>query len=241
VILVNRSLANQYFPGVSPVGRRLKLGLNDIHGEIVGVVGDVRHRKLEKAGGPEYYVPFSQVALNSMSIVMRGKLDTGIGSSLRAAVQELDKDLPVFQVRSMESLVSDAMARQRFSTTLFGAFAGVALVLAAAGLFSVMSFLVAQRTHEIGVRMALGAQRRDVLRLIMGKGVALVLAGIGAGLAGALGLTRLMQGLLFGVGATDPPTFASISLILVAVALLACYLPARRASRVDPMVSLRCE
>jgi putative ABC transport system permease protein len=225
------------------VGKRLHLGLNGIHGEVVGVVGDVRDRHLDKEADSEYYVPYRQVPVDEMSFVVRAQSgDTSaLAQPLRSVVQGLDKDLPLYQVRTMESRVADSVARQRFSMTLLVAFAGLTLALAAVGIFSVMSFLVAQRTHEIGVRVALGAQGRDILRMVVRYGMTLALVGIAAGLAGAFALTRLMSGLLYGVSPTDPVTFAAIALLLALVALAACLVPARRATKVDPMVALRYE
>jgi putative ABC transport system permease protein len=243
VLLINETLQRRFFPGEDPLGKYLNLGLNDIHGMIVGVVGDVRQRRLDREVEPTYYVPYQQVPINSMSLAVRTKTDDPMSlvSAVRAVVQELDKDLPLFEVHPMESLVADSIARQRFSMTLLAAFAGLALVLAAVGIFSVMSFLVAQRTHEIGVRMALGALTRDVLKLVMMHGMKLTLVGVSVGLGAAFGLTRLMSSLLFGVSATDPMTFVGVAVVLVSVALLACWVPARRATRVDPMVALRYE
>ncbi|PYS88842.1 MAG: hypothetical protein DMF64_19435 [Acidobacteria bacterium] len=243
VMLINETLARHYFAGQDPIGQRLDVGLNDIHGEIVGVVGDVRDRHLDKAADPEYYVPNLQVPVGTMTLVVRTKTNdpTSVAASLREVVQQLDKDLPLYEVRTMESRVADSVARQRFSMTLIVAFAWLALALAAVGIFSVMSFLVAQRTHEIGVRMALGAQASDILRMIMRHGMALTLIGVAIGLGLAFMLTRLMTSLLYEVSATDPVIFGGIALLLAFVALLACYLPARRATRVDPMVALRYE
>jgi putative ABC transport system permease protein len=242
VLLVNETLARKYFPGQDPVGQRLHIGLNGIHGEIVGVVGDVRDRHLEKEADPEYYVPFRQVPTSSMALVMRVRTDpASLAAPLRAVMQGLDKDLPLYEVRTMESRVADSVARQRFSMTLLAAFAGLALALACVGIFSVMSFLVAQRTHEIGIRVALGAQPQDILRMVAGQGMALALTGVGVGLAAAFALTRLMTGLLYEVSATDPSIFVGIALLLALVALLACLMPARRATKVAPMVALRHE
>jgi putative ABC transport system permease protein len=243
VLIVNETLARQLFPGEDPLGKRLAIGLNSIHGEIVGVVGDVHSRGLEREAGLELYVPYEQTPFNSMQLVLRTKEGdpAALAAPLRAAVREIDKDVPLYEVKTMEQLVADSVARQRFSMTLLAAFAGLALALAAVGIFSVMSFLVAQRTHEIGVRVALGAQARDILRMVVRYGMGLALAGVAAGLAGAFALTRLMSGLLYGVSATDPVTFAGVSLLLVVVALAACLVPARRATKVDPMVALRYE
>jgi putative ABC transport system permease protein len=243
VILINETLARKYFPGEDPIGKRLHLGLSSINGEIVGVVGDVRDRHLDKEASPEYYVPYQQVTIGDMSFVVRAKSGdpSALAQPLRSVVQGLDKDLPLYQVRTMESRVAESVARQRFSMTLLVAFAGLTLALAAVGIFSVMSFLVAQRTHEIGVRVALGARERDIVGMVVRYGMTLALVGIAAGVVGAFALTRLMSGLLYGVSPTDPVTFAAIALLLALVALAACLVPARRATKVDPMVALRYE
>ncbi|HKQ53228.1 MAG TPA: ABC transporter permease [Pyrinomonadaceae bacterium] len=243
VILINETLARKHFAGVDPVGQRLKVGINDINGEIVGVVGDVRSSSLSKEAGPEFYVPYAQVPIGDVSLVVRASSadPAPLTQSLRAAVQELDPDQPLYEVHTMNALLSESVSRQRFSMTLLALFAALALMLASVGIFGVMSFLVTQRTHEIGIRMALGAQRRDVLKMVVGQGMKLTLVGVALGLAAAFALTRLMSSLLYGVSATDPLTFAGVSLLLAGVALLACYVPARRAMKVDPMVALRYE
>jgi putative ABC transport system permease protein len=221
----------------------LKLGLNGINGEIIGVVGDVRDHALNKEAPPEFYLPYTYMMTGSMSITTR--LKTGdpmnFASSLRVAVQEIDKDMPVYQVQTMESRVSASLTRQRFSMTLLTALAGLALALAVAGIFSVISSLVAQRTHEIGIRTALGAQRLDVLGLILGQGMKLTMIGLGVGLVLSITLTRLMGEFLYQVKPTDPITFVVIPLILAGVALAACWIPARQATKVDPLVALKYE
>ncbi|HEX8140379.1 MAG TPA: ABC transporter permease [Pyrinomonadaceae bacterium] len=244
VILINETLARKHFGSVeAAVGQRLKLGLNEINGEIVGVVGDVRSNNLMKEAGPEFYVPHAQAPFGDVSLVVRTSADdpTLLTPALRSAVQEIDRDQPLYEIRTMNALVAESVSRQRFSMTLLAVFAMLALALACLGIFSVMSFLVIQRTHEIGIRMALGAQTGDVLRMIIGQGMRLTIAGIGLGLVSAFALTRLMRSLLFGVSASDPLTFAGVAVLLSIVALLACFIPARRAARVDPMVALRYE
>ena len=189
----------------------------------------------------QMYMAHEQVgSFAANAVVVRTQVDPlSLGTAVRKVVWEIDKDQPVSDIRSMEEIVSRAVARQRFSMMLLGIFAMLALVLAAVGIYGVMSYSVAQRTQEIGIRMALGAQRSDVLKMAVGQGLRLVLIGIVIGLAVAFGLTRVMASLLFGVSATDPATFVTISLVLVSVAVLASYIPALRAARIDPMVALR--
>ncbi|MDT5296556.1 MAG: putative transport system permease protein, partial [Acidobacteriota bacterium] len=191
----------------------------------------------------QYYVPYAQRSTGTdLFIVARTEGDpSSLAPAVRGAIMSVDRDLPVYRVTTMERMVADSLAQRRFSMFLFGVFAALALVLAVVGLYGVMSYAVAQRTHEIGLRMALGAQGRDVLRMIIGQGMTLVAVGLGLGLLGALMLTRVMSSLLYGVSATDPLTYAGIALLLAAVAFLASYIPARRATKVDPMVALRYE
>ncbi|HEY9285306.1 MAG TPA: ABC transporter permease, partial [Pyrinomonadaceae bacterium] len=242
-IIVNEAFARRHLAGEEPLGKRLRLGINNIEGEIVGVVGDVRGSSLATEPSPEYYIPHALTPFGDVSLVVRTSTSdpAALAPALRAVVNELDREQPLYDVRTMQSLVARSVARQRFSMTLIAVFAVLAVALASAGIFSVMSFLVAQRTHEIGIRMALGAQRRDILRLVVGHGMALTVAGLVIGLVASFFLTRLMAGLLYQVSAKDPAVFAGIPLVLAAVALAACYLPARRATKVDPMVALRYE
>jgi len=242
VLVVNEAFARRHLAGADPLGQRLRLGINGIEGEIVGVVGDIRGTSLATPAEPEYYVPAAVISSNDLTLVIRTATDPAtLAPALRQVVAEMDKDLPLYDVRTMESLVARSVARQRFSMTLVGVFAVLALLLSAVGIFSVMSFLVAQRTHEIGIRMALGAQARDILSMVIRHGIGLTLVGVALGLAGAFALTRLMSGLLYEVSATDPFVYGGITALLAAVALLACYLPARRATKVDPLIALRYE
>jgi putative ABC transport system permease protein len=207
------------------------------------VVSDVRQFELTAAPRLQMYLPNVQFEwFVPTHLVVKTDVDPlSLAAAVRETVWAVDKDLPVSDVRTMEEVISESLARQRFSTLLLGVFAGLALVLAAVGIYGVMSYSVTQRTHEIGIRMALGAQKSDVLKLTVGQGLKLVLAGVVIGVAGSLVLTRLMSSLLFGVSATDPATLVTISLVFVGVALLASYIPARRAAKVDPLTALRYE
>jgi putative ABC transport system permease protein len=242
VVIINDSLARRLFPAGNPVGQRLVFGHTREAREIVGVVGNVRHLGPSAEARAEVYWPYLQNARWSMFIVVRATSDPlNLIAALRQAVRAIDQELPIFSVRTMEERVANSVAQPRFGMLLLSLFAGSALVLAASGIYGVISHSVSQRVHEVGVRMALGAQAKDILKLVVGEGMALTLIGIAIGLAGAFALTRLMSGLLYGVSATDTATFLFISLSLAGVALLACYIPARRLMSVDPMVALRHE
>ena len=248
VVIITETLARQFFPNEDPIGKRIKPGINTIEGdtttmrEIIGVVGDVRNRGLDTAPKQAYYVPQTQVPFDQMVMVVKTADDPhNLISAATKQVSAMDPDIPVFGVKTMEEYLSTSVAAPRFSTTLLTIFAGVALVLTVVGLYGVMSYSVAQRRNEIGIRLALGAQSRDVLLMIVKQGSLLIGLGLVIGLSGAFALTRLIASMLFGVTAKDPLTFTAVGALLAAVALLACYVPAWRATKVDPMEALRYE
>ncbi len=245
VAIISETLARRYFPNQDPIGRQMRFGFppnSNVAREIVGIVGDVRDSALSRKPGPMMYVPFAQAPLWGGEVVVRSSLSaSSVAAAVRQATHAIDKDLPVTDIESLPDALGQSISQERFRTLLLGSFSAIALVLAAIGIFGVISYSASQRTHEIGIRMALGAQPRDVLRLILGQGAKLALFGLSVGVVAAFLLTRLMASLLYGVSATDPVTFGAVAIVLLAVALLACYIPARRAMKVDPLVALRYE
>ena len=246
VVMVNEALARQYFGGHA-LGQRLQMfGPEPI--EIVGVLGDVRHNGLDSEPQPEMYISYKQMpgrarfGTGATSIVVRSAGDPlALVALVRQAVLGIDPNLPLDNVMTMDQRLSASVAEPRFYALLLGLFAALALLLAVVGIYGVLSYNVSQRHREIGVRMALGAQRRDILRLVVRQGLLLTFIGVALGLAGAFGVTRFLATLLFGVTTTDPATYVGLSVLLVVVAFLACWIPARRATRVDPMTALRYE
>lgn len=248
VVIINKAFADGYFRGKNPLGQKINLhlagltGKPDLPDEIIGVVGDVHESSLAAAPDPLAYWPYPEAPYKMMTVVVRAATPPlSLVSAIRRALGRMDKDQPMAKIRAMDQLVANSVASSRFMMFLLSAFAALALVLACIGIYGVMAYSVAQRTHEIGIRMALGAQKKDVLGMVIGQGFRLTLLGTVMGIAGAIALTRFLSSLLYGVKAADPLTFVAVSLLLGAVALLACYIPARRAMRVDPMVALRYE
>jgi putative ABC transport system permease protein len=240
VVIVSQQLVNQVFKDEEPLGKRLITVMADTRYEIVGVVGDIRHQSL--AGVPAATMYFPTIQSNFTNLVIRTKSDPlSIAAGVRKEIQAMDPDQPVAAAKPMTAWVDQSVSSQRYRTTLLGLFAALAMVLAATGIYGVMSYTVAQRTHEIGVRMALGARQRDVLKLVVRQGMIVVLVGVALGLIGAFALTRVMASLLFQVTARDPITFVVVAALLMAVALVACFVPALRATKVDPLTALRYE
>jgi predicted permease len=252
-VIINEAFVRRYFDGKNPLGQQLTVGrgLNEPARQVVGVAGDIKQSGLDSAAPPMVFLPVPQMSDKLMAVVrtftatnftVRTTVSPfSLASAIKREVATLDATLAITEIRSMEELTARAVAAQRFNMTMIALFAGLGLALASVGIYGVVSYSVAQRTNEIGLRLALGAQGRDVVKLVVKHGLGLALIGVVLGLLASLALTRLMTSLLFGVGATDPLTFGVISLLLTVVALFACYLPARRATKVDPMVALRYE
>jgi putative ABC transport system permease protein len=248
VAIVNEAFARRFFPDQNPLGQRINPTINADERplpmrEIIGVVADARSRNLSAAPEPEVYLHLPQCpATGSFTLLLRTRGDAqSLTGFVREAVTKLDRNVLLSQIRTIDSYISATLAEPRFNSLLLGVFAGVALLLTAIGLYGVVAYSVSQRTQEIGVRMALGARGGDVFRLVVGQGVKLALLGVGLGLGAALALARLVEKLLYGVSATDPLTFAGVALLLMGVASLACWIPARRATKVDPLIALKYE
>jgi predicted permease len=251
VIDIDDAFARTCFPHENPIGKRVHLEQFNVPAEIVGVVGHIKQWGPAADGNSaieaQFYYPFMQLpeklmplAAGAVAVVLRTAGDpAAVMGSVRRAVEQIDPREAIYGVQTMDQVVAGSVAARKLSMILLGIFAALALVLSSVGIYGVISYIVGQRTHEIGVRMALGAQPGDVLRLVLGEGARMALVGVAAGIAAALGLTRLMAGQLFGVTAQDPLTFAAVAVVSTLMALLACYVPARRALRVDPMVALR--
>lgn len=242
VLIINQTMAQRFWPGQDPLGKQVKFVGDGELGTIVGVVGDAKHYWLEEESKPQMYNSYTQQPGLFATVVVRTTVEPmALSESVRQALWKVDADQPMWKVRTVEFLVNRSVADRKFLMALMGIFASLALVLTMIGLYGVISYLVNQRTQEIGIRMALGAQMGDILRMVLKQGMVLVLMGVAVGLGAAWLMTRLMIRLLYQVSATDPLTFSTIALVLIAVALLACYLPARRATKVDPLVALRYE
>jgi predicted permease len=248
VVVIDEVFARKYFGDTSPIGKRIRQGQDPQ--QIIGVVGHVKQWSIdsdeEESLQAQLYEPFRQLGDNSLPSSGIGVITLYTGpaapfDSIRRVVQNHNKQNVVSKPQTMNEVIATSLAQQRFSMILLDAFAAVALLLASLGLYGVISYLVGQRTHELGIRLALGAQRRDVLRLVLSHGMKMALGGVALGLVAAFGLTRLLAKMLYGVSATDPLTFALIAVLLMTVALLACFFPARRATKVDPLVALRYE
>jgi predicted permease len=253
VTVIDERFAQLYFPKENPIGKRVNFNVLNVTAEIVGVVGHVKQWGLDEGASPavaaQCYLAVRQIpdkfvplVGSNLSIVARthGSPLAQIGS-IRRTLHQLNSSSAVYNMETVDEIISNSLSSRRFSMILMGVFAALALLMASIGIYGVISYLTSQRTHEIGIRMALGAGKSDVLVMVVRQGLKVVLVGVAIGIAGALVLTRFLASLLFGVRPTDPLTFTAVSLILIAVALLACYIPARRASKIDPMVALRYE
>jgi putative ABC transport system permease protein len=247
VVVVNQAMVNRYWSNQNPLGKRIKLGNPDSKSSwftVKGLVKDSAQSSLDQNVRPEIYFPLGQMAgrYRRMNLAVRTSVDPkSTLAAIQSAIREVDKDQPVYQIQTMEELIGDSVGTRRFALTILILFAALALVLAMSGIYGVISYSVSQRTQEIGIRMALGASAADVLRLVLGQFMRLTVIGVALGLIGAYALTRLMTSLLFGVTPTDITTFILVSIVLSLVALVACLIPARRATRVDPLVALRYE
>jgi len=244
VVVVNEAFARENFPGQDPIGQRVTINMKDENqpSEIIGIVGDNKHKGLDAEVEPMAFWPHAELVYSSMTIAIRTRGEgVNVAGAARNVIHQLDPEQPIGEVINMNGLMARSVARSRFNSMLLAIFSVVALVMAAVGIYGVMSYAVLQRTHEIGVRMALGAQRRDVLILILKQGIVLAVTGVLVGLAGSFGLTRVISTLLFDVTATDKTIFALVAAGLFVITFIASYIPAWRATRVDPLVALRYE
>jgi putative ABC transport system permease protein len=242
VIIINQTLARRFFGNENPIGQHMEVPLNGIMRDVVGVIGDVKHESLATGSGLEVYLPYAQWTPSLMTVVVRTENDPrGIINATRKEVRLLDKELPVSDVKTLDQYVTQSVSQPRFSALLLSSFGVLSLFLTAIGLYGMIGYDVAQRAHEIGIRMALGAQKCDVLNMVVGQGLKLAAIGVAVGMVGALAVTQFLSSLLYGVKPIDPLAFAAVAVLLLAVALLACYIPARRAAKLDPMVALRHE
>jgi putative ABC transport system permease protein len=249
IVVINETMAKQYFNGQDPVGKRLQTGDPNPQSPwetVIGVVGDVKYQGLDATPQPTLYVPYNENGWTpwswQMYLIVRTPLEPeAIVPGLRAQLSSINKDLPLSKVQTMDELIEDSVVQERFRTWLVSGFAGLALLLAVIGIYAVISYSVAQQTREIGVRIALGATRGDVSKMVLGHGLRLATAGIAIGLISALGVTRILRSMLYSTSSTDLLSFVLTSAVLLAVALLACYIPALRAAKVDPIVALRYE
>jgi putative ABC transport system permease protein len=242
VVVVNQTTAARYWPGQDPIGKHLANSRDKVQREIVGVVADVKFGGLNAANSEEMYLPMAQAPWPTMTLLVRSSANPEpLVTAVRAKIADSDPDLPVAGILSMDEVVSTSVAQPRIIMQFVGVFAGFALLLAAIGIYGVMAYSVTARKQEMGIRVALGARPADILRLVVGQGMRMTLIGVALGVVFSLGLTRLLASLLFGVQATDPLVFGAAALVLAAAAFVACYIPARRATRVDPIVVLRYE
>jgi len=242
VLIINETMARKFWPNQDPLGKQVKFVQDGTTGTVIGVVGDAKHYWLEEESRPQMYAGYSQQPGIFATVVMRTSVEPlSLAETVRQAIWKVDSDQPMWKIRTVEFLVNRSVADRKFLLALMGIFASLALLLTMIGLYGVISYLINQRTQEIGIRMALGAQAGDILRMILKQGLSMVFIGVGIGLLGAIGLTRVMSSLLFRVTAKDPMTFAAVATLLAVVAFVACYIPARRATKVDPLVALRYE
>jgi len=245
VAIISDSLARRYFPNQDPIGKRIRLGapedLKWPYTEIVGVVGDVKYLGLARPPEPAFYVPLTQEVGHVFLVVRSTVSAASVAQEVRAAIKSIGNDVVFIRMNTMEELVADSVDAPRARTVLLGSFASVGLLLAAIGVYGVLAYSVAQRRHEIGIRVALGAQRQDILWLVVGRGLQLTLVGLAIGTVGSLALAFALRGLLFQVKPADPVTFMGVGVVLLFAAVVACYVPARKAARVDPLITLHYE